>query len=351
MDYRKKSSAKPSIKNKRASAALGDESPFNRENESYCLPVVRYPSKEEELEHMKLFRRITGPLAATFSGRAKLENEGCLFYGDGRPLQYCRVAGCQMVHSASDKAKFFCDWHFSIIKRPLESDESMLSEEPKRKRREQQAYEQASQATKKARKAGLSPSTPPPNKPMTAKTLQAVFLKENKAKTLQVAQTLKTLRAAQTSKPSPIERKPFSVVLPPGLLGIVLESRKYSRGTVVVTVQQSSPAAKKIKAGDSIISIDGEDVSLKSANEVCARLAQKSQSYRTLTVLPALKSNQPASLEAAESNAALSQPTPHSAAAAQLDKFVDSDAVVPSAMAVEAPLEPADSEMKQFIDC
>ena len=85
----------------------------------------------------------------------------------------------------------------------------------------------------------------------------------------------------------PHERREFSVVVPPGPLGIVIENRKDLPGTIVVKVQQRNPVAKAIKAGDRIISIDGENLSQKTVNEVSAKFAQKNLCHRTLIMLPA----------------------------------------------------------------
>ena len=69
------------------SAALGEfQSILPEENINITLPAVKFPSKRDELENVKLFRRCCGPLAATMSGRKKLEAEGACAYGDGRPL-------------------------------------------------------------------------------------------------------------------------------------------------------------------------------------------------------------------------------------------------------------------------
>ena len=85
----------------------------------------------------------------------------------------------------------------------------------------------------------------------------------------------------------PHERREFSVVVPPGPLGIVIENCKDLPCTIVVKLQQRNPVAKAIKAGDRIISIDGENVSQKTVNEVSAKFAQKNLCHRTLIMLPA----------------------------------------------------------------
>ena len=104
--YRKKASESPKQtgKTEYISAALGEKSrrPHTIAEDDYHSPTIKFPTRQDELEAIRLFRRCGGPLAATVSGREKLDREGKLCYGDGRLLRWCRVSGCQMIHDDGD---------------------------------------------------------------------------------------------------------------------------------------------------------------------------------------------------------------------------------------------------------
>ena len=87
------------------SAALGSKQVMNDEKK-FEIPQLKFPSEHEEEESIKLFRRCGGPLAASYAGRMKLVQDEKHFYGDGRPLSFCRVSGCQMVHSESQMVSY-----------------------------------------------------------------------------------------------------------------------------------------------------------------------------------------------------------------------------------------------------
>ena len=112
MDYRKASEPTSTTNNECVSAALGENRTRSPEDEFNCIPTVKFPSQEDEYETLKLFRRCAGPLAATIAGRVKLSREGESIYGDGRPLQLCRVAGCQNKYGPR---RMLCNWHRVMI--------------------------------------------------------------------------------------------------------------------------------------------------------------------------------------------------------------------------------------------
>ena len=104
--YRKKvSESLEKGSNEYASAALGEKQPLRLDEDTFILPMIKFPSKLDEVEAVTLFRRCGGPLAATSSGREKLVKDRKRVYYDGRSLQFCRVAGCQQVHSDSVKKR------------------------------------------------------------------------------------------------------------------------------------------------------------------------------------------------------------------------------------------------------
>lgn len=87
-------------------AALGSKHANKHDEEKFEIPQLKFPSEHEEEESIKLFRRCGGPLAASYAGRMKLVQDEKHFYGDGRPLSFCRVSGCQMVHSESQMVSY-----------------------------------------------------------------------------------------------------------------------------------------------------------------------------------------------------------------------------------------------------
>ena len=154
-EYRKL--AKPRTHNTFVSAALGSKQADKHHEEKFEIPQLKFPSEHEEEESIKLFHRCGGPLAASYAGRMKLVQDEKHFYGDGRPLSFCRVSGCQMVHSESQMVsyilllfftscsnhilfslmaiptpqRYLCNWHHAMIykaggtvglKRPLMKD-------------------------------------------------------------------------------------------------------------------------------------------------------------------------------------------------------------------------------------
>jgi C-terminal processing protease CtpA/Prc len=76
-----------------------------------------------------------------------------------------------------------------------------------------------------------------------------------------------------------------TIAAPPGKLGVFLENRKDSRGTVVTKVRPESPLAALIQVGDRILAIDGADVSLMTVSEITTIMQQTNNRNRTLTVL------------------------------------------------------------------
>lgn len=91
--YRQKLAEAPSdAKMKSVAVALGDEKGIDEEGGTFQMTEVKFPSKTDEFESMKLFHRRGGPLAATLSGREKLVREGKETYEDGRSLHVSVVS-------------------------------------------------------------------------------------------------------------------------------------------------------------------------------------------------------------------------------------------------------------------
>lgn len=80
-------------------------------------------------------------------------------------------------------------------------------------------------------------------------------------------------------------RSRVTIAAPPGKLGVFLENRKESRGTVVTKVRPNSPLANLIHTGDRILAIDGADVSLMAVSEITSIMQRTINHERTLTVL------------------------------------------------------------------
>lgn len=218
------------------SAALGE----NRDRlpvQETCLQPIKFPTLEDELESTKAFRRCMGPLASTFSGREKLVKDGSLYYGDGRVIRFCRFARCQLVHSDDPEARYLCDFHHSIIQRPLALDVEEESSRRNKKRpfAEEHAYTKSRKATKEYNRYFGRPNT-----------LQ---------KTLHTASDKATIENGSDNGSDNI-----TVILPPGArLGVQMVNDP-DGGTVVSAVMHDSPLSQAIACGDKIMRINGIDV-------------------------------------------------------------------------------------------
>lgn len=85
----------------------------------------------------------------------------------------------------------------------------------------------------------------------------------------------------------------YEVVAPAGLLGLILESSLDDGRPTVNNVKATSVLASVVRIGDRLLSVDGQDVTKMSANEVSFLLAQKKESParvmlfgRSLRLLP-----------------------------------------------------------------
>ena len=96
----------------------------------------------------------------------------------------------------------------------------------------------------------------------------------------------------------PIPRQnPITVVAPPGKLGILLLNNKIggvpSTPTYVSAVRSESVLAGKVRVGDQLMKIDGEDVSRCNSKQIMAIMATKSESERVLEFMCLQSSNDP----------------------------------------------------------
>jgi hypothetical protein len=73
----------------------------------------------------------------------------------------------------------------------------------------------------------------------------------------------------------------FTVIAPPGKLGMVLDTPP-GEGPLVHAINDTSVLKGRVRVGDRLISVDAEDVSTMSADEVSVLITQKSQQERTL---------------------------------------------------------------------
>jgi len=228
--YRNMSNKKSKTNEKKqVSALLGEVRRYDTPTlEEDVLPPVKFPTKEDELEAVKLFRRCIGPAASTLSGREKLVREGSALYGDGRHISLCRVSGCKT--SGQSEQNYLCNEHYTLVQAPL----SDL------------------------------------NRKEIAKKKKIEMVKENNKKR-------KSIGYAE-----PPGQK-INVVAPPGKLGITLSNGIV--GSIVTKINPSSALAKEISPGDRFISIDGEPVFQLTSKEVEAVMAKNIHRERTLKIL------------------------------------------------------------------
>jgi hypothetical protein len=87
---------------------------------------------------------------------------------------------------------------------------------------------------------------------------------------------------------SPVIRKLFDIIAPPGKLGIIIDT--CSEGPIVHSVKGESPLEGLIFKGDLIVAIDNEDTKEWSAHYLTKLVAKKSKMARKFTVLrPVMK--------------------------------------------------------------
>ena len=77
----------------------------------------------------------------------------------------------------------------------------------------------------------------------------------------------------------------YNFSAPSGKLGLSFVDKKNSEGAVVSRISASSSLISRISPGDSIVAINGEDVSKMTAAEMRAALSRTAQGERTLTVI------------------------------------------------------------------
>lgn len=75
----------------------------------------------------------------------------------------------------------------------------------------------------------------------------------------------------------------YSIVAPPGLLGLILESSSVHGRPIVNSIKPSSKLANRVSVGDHLVSVDNEDVSSMTANKVSQLIASKQNEMRNLT--------------------------------------------------------------------
>ena len=213
---------------KQVSALLGEARRYDTPTlEEDVLPPVKFPTKEDELEAVKLFRRCIGPAASTLSGREKLVKEGRAIYGDGRHISLCRVSGCKS--SGQSENTHLCNEHYTLVQAPL-SDLNRKEIAKKKK------IEMVKENNKKRKSMGWLSAEPPGHK--------------------------------------------INVVAPPGKLGT-----NGILGSIVTKINPTSALAKDISPGDRFISIDGDPVFQLTSKEVEAVMAKNIHRERTLKIL------------------------------------------------------------------
>ena len=316
MDYRKASEPTSTTNNECVSAALGENRTPSQVDE-FNIPTVKFPSQEDEYETLKLFRRCAGPLAATFAGREKLSREGESIYGDGRPLQLCRVAGCQNTHGPR---RMLCNWHRVMIE---SAKEGVMTN----KRWKPQLLDSES-----ANEVGGGES-------------------EQKPAAIQMIEPRRIFTAVVT-KPSNDTK-----------LGIGIQNGK---GSIEITsiAPGSLLAGTELKVGMKIESINGRSFLACADCKTCADFLGSAVGQVTIvasSVTAPLGRHHTQEVDPASrkrpfidiKEAASSSVVPPKTKAPWLsnDSSKSQKSSEPTAMAVDIPLEPADAEIEQFMGC
>jgi len=328
-DYRRKLAEQPKKNdNKYVSAALGEHAraPLKPDEDNFHLPAVQFPSEEAELESIKLFRRCAGPLAATLSGREKLIRNGQILYGDVRPLRYCRVAGCQMVHSESESWRYLCDWHRAMIETVQLKKMSEIGIAGKRKRDQTNSKTPEENANMKASKAAAAMKRSLSSDPR--KQISAPVVHE----TLPPAKdgSLKTLKASAV-----LHAKLKSKIAAGTKDGLLSDPRKQMLAPVPVSNAKFPPKVAYASA------IKPAATTMAFAAPCTAMLPPSKDPHKYLgkstTVAAVVK-------PAATSDTALKVGAP-------VQNAIPANDSSKSRKNVETPLEPADADISQFMGC
>ena len=88
------------------------------------------------------------------------------------------------------------------------------------------------------------------------------------------------------AEPVPRPNTCFTLIAPPGKLGILLHGPSSTGPTHVSAVRSTSVLAGKVNVGDSFVSIDGEDVTQKGSRDITNIMARKSEFERVLRLRP-----------------------------------------------------------------
>ena len=94
------------------------------------------------------------------------------------------------------------------------------------------------------------------------------------------------------AEPVPRPNTYFTLIAPPGKLGILLHGLSSAGPTHVSAVRSTSVLAGKVHVGDIFVSIDGEDVTQKGSREITDMMAQKSEFERVLRLRPVHEAQQ-----------------------------------------------------------
>ena len=96
-----------------------------------------------------------------------------------------------------------------------------------------------------------------------------------------------TYRMILGAEPVPRPSTYFTLIAPPGKLGILLSNAESNTGpTHVSAVRSTSVLAGQVHVGDVFVGIDGEDVTLMNSKEITSIMARKSEFQRELRLRP-----------------------------------------------------------------
>lgn len=85
---------------------------------------------------------------------------------------------------------------------------------------------------------------------------------------------------------SSVEVDVIDVLIPPGKLGVIIDTPDDSGPPILYAIKDTSCVAHVLKVGDKLIAVDGEDVRGASAIRVSKLIARKSSNqWRTFTIL------------------------------------------------------------------
>lgn len=260
-----------SSKDKQVPSAPKESPPTAKSLHERCREKALAERSDPELDPQKerdYFIKRGATIAASVSERANCaKRSSCAGkYGDGRPVNLCRISHCLTKHGGRGK-HFLCARHFNMIEVFLRGELRRLNPPP--------LPSSDPPASKRQR-------VNPPSSDGGGKSNTSVQKSSGEPPTA-VKEAGAGASCPSTRMASTIE---FVLSAPPGKLGVTLHVTK-ERGAVIETIDESSPFWRKARVGDSITTINGRPIA------TAGDLRHEGDKTRFIRVVPAPRDSLP----------------------------------------------------------